>query len=257
MTEGLPLLSASKIKTYKTCARQYYYRYVVDHNNRPLEDKNVAALLGSALHSAIELKYKEDKSPIFTFQEYMQQTLEQWEADDRNINALGYYNTAIKVGKQILKDFNWDAYTPIELEYSFTLPFPNKDNPIVMITGLIDMITSDGDVIDHKSASSAPSQVDVDNDAQFIIYAWAYEQIYGKPARRVIWNHLRTNKEIVLNTDNLTNRLIQLESDIQALINARHYARINISDTCKKRCSYFSKCFHVESTEALVVEETE
>lgn len=252
--EGLTAISASKIKAFKTCARQYYYRYIIDREDRPLEDKNVAALLGTALHSAIEKKYKEDASPLFTFQTVMADTLEKWEAEDKKINALGYYNTALKVGKQIIKEFDWTLYNPQHLEYAFTLPFPNAEQPIVMINGLIDMITYDGVVIDHKSASVAPTQVDLDNDAQFIIYAWAYEQLNGYAPRKVVWNHLRTAKPYIFDQTNLEDRIAQLSIDIRALLNEQEYPRINISDTCKKRCSYFNKCFHTTADILDIVE---
>lgn len=92
--EGLPTISASRIKVYKTCARQYQYKYVIAREDRPEDHKNVAALLGTALHAAIEKKYKEGKSPTATFQMVMMETMDLWQAEKRVINALDYYPRA-------------------------------------------------------------------------------------------------------------------------------------------------------------------
>lgn len=241
--EGLPTVSASKVKTYKTCARQYQHKYVTAYNDRPAEDKNVAALLGTALHKAIEMKYSEGKSPTGIFQQVMSETIEQWENDGLNIKALDYYARAMKVGKDILKNYPWDMFNPIELEFSFTLPFPH-DNPIVNITGIIDHIDIDGSIMDHKSATYAPNQDELDNDPQFIIYYWAYEQIYKQYPYRTIWNHLRTNRQIVANiAHNYDLKLEQLTLDIEGMLANTRYPRRLMDNVCRTRCSFFTLCY--------------
>lgn len=248
--EPIRTISASKLKVYKTCARQYQNKYVLPYDDRPLDDKNVAALLGSALHKAIELKYKDESvSPTYIFQEYMSTTLDEWENSGFKINAADYFPRALKVGKDILNNFNWAQFTPLDLEYSFTLPFPNKHMPLVNITGVIDLIDMDGTIVDHKSASYAPIQEELDNDPQFIIYRWAYEQIYGHPPHRVIWNHLRTAKLIEANiNNNYEFKLQRLTEDIKAMLYNNYFARRQMDDTCRKRCSFFALCYGTNNT---------
>lgn len=256
--EGLRTVSASKIKVYKTCARQYEYKYVIPFADRPADDKNVAGLLGTALHKAIELKYKEDKSPTGTFQTVMTGTLDEWENKRYKINALDYFPRAMKVGKEILTKFKWDQFTPQDLEYSFTLPFPNPENPIVNITGVIDLVDMSGLVADHKSASVAPIQDELDNDPQFIIYYWAYEQMYGVKPWKVIWNHLRTAKLIEANIEhNYELKIARLTEDINAMLNNHHYQRRQMDDTCRKKCSFYTLCYGEKAPITLDVEAVE
>jgi hypothetical protein len=255
--DGLPMVSASKIKVYKTCARQYQHKYITPHNDRPEDHKNVAALLGTALHKAIEEYYTEQKSPIGVFQQVMAQTVEEWDVAGYTIKALDYYPRAIKVGKDILTKFDWSRFTPQELEYTFTLPFPSRDNPLVNVTGVIDLLDMTGAVIDHKSTSYAPNQDELDNDPQFILYYWAYEQIYGQAPYRVIWNHLRTHKLIDANiTHNYALKLEQLQLDIQGLLLNTQYPRRLMDDVCRKKCSFFKLCYG-DSAPQVIIEEDE
>lgn len=247
--QTLQTISASKLKTYKTCARQYYYKYMLPYHERPADDKNVAALLGTALHRAIELKYRNGDSPTAVFQNVMSETLDEWERKNLKINAASYFTQAQKVGKDILKSFDWDKFNPIELEYAFTLPFPDNRNPLVNITGYIDLIDTSGIVVDHKSASQAPIQDELDNDVQFLIYAWAYQQLYHTQPKKVIWNHLRTAKLYEAHVmDNYDDKIEQLTQDIKGMLAATHFVRRQIDETCRKRCSFFENCYGVRST---------
>lgn len=256
--DGLPTISASRVKVYKTCARQYEYKYVITKEDRPEDRKNVAALLGTALHKAIELKYTEGKSPTAVFQQVMTETLDGWEDEGLQINALDYFSRALKIGKDILQKYPWDRFTPMELEYTFTLPFPSFDNAIVNVTGIIDQIDMDGSIIDHKSASYAPSQDVLDNDPQFILYYWAYTQIYGYPPYRVIWNHLRTDRQIIANIEhNYALKIDQLTYDIQAMLENTRYPRRAMDDVCKKQCSFYSLCYGDRPLQLAKAEETE
>ena len=243
----LQTISASKLKVFKTCAKQYYYSYIVPRGDRPERDKNVAALLGTALHKAIEERYRNNANPTVVFQTVMSETLTEWEDKEYKIIAADYYPRALSVGKEILRNFNWDWFTPLHLEYKFTLPFPNKEYPIVNITGVIDHIDSLGFIADHKSDKLAPNQDELDNNAQFIIYYWAYEQMYGHPPKGIYWNHLRTGKLIEANiANNYRDKLLQLEHDILSMLNMKYFARINMSDTCRKKCSFFEQCYGVK-----------
>lgn len=244
---NLPTVSASKIKVYKTCARQYKNKYALAYAERPVDDKNVAALLGTALHRAIELYYKDGTRPTFTFQNVMNDTIAEWEAAQYKINMAGYFTQAMKVGRDILDKFDWKRFNPVELELAFTLPFPNAITPIANVTGYIDLVDSQGNiynVVDHKSASQAPNQDELNNDPQFVLYAWAAEQIYGSRPQNIIWNHLRTQKLYIadVHTD-YDNKIAQLTEDIIAMISAKHYARRQMDEVCKRKCSFYELCY--------------
>ena len=47
-------------------------------------------------------------------------------------------------------------------------------------------------VVDFKSGARKPSPKDLDDDLQFTIYAFAIEQMMGRPVEKVVHCHLRT-----------------------------------------------------------------
>lgn len=242
--EGLPVVSASKIKTYRTCARQYKYKYEGIRADRPEDHRNIAALLGTALHKAIEVYYREGISATGTFQRVMVDTLEEWETNNYTVHMMDYYPRAMKVGKDILNTFNWSQFTPIEVEYKFTLPFPNAENPFVNITGVIDLLDASGMIVDHKSATYAPNQNAVNHDPQFILYAWAIQQIQGVLPQRVVWNHLRTARLIDVDVyTNYADKITQLIEDMRGMLINTLYPRKLLDDTCMKRCSFYTLCY--------------
>lgn len=242
---GLMTVSASKIKVYRKCSRQFYYKYKLPHNDRPEDSKNIASLMGSALHKAIELKYREDKSPTGTFQSVMDSTLDEWETAGFDIKGMDYLSRSKKVGMDIIKAFDWNQFNPTELEYAFTLPFPSAENPIVNMTGYIDLIDMDGRVVDHKSTATAPNADELDNDPQFLIYYWAYQQLHGEAPWKVIWNHLRTDKQLEAHIkEDYDFKLAQMIEDVQDLVNSGpHYARKEMDSFCRSVCSFRTLCY--------------
>lgn len=240
----LQTISASRIKTYKTCAKQYYYKYIVEKENRPEQDKNIGALLGTSLHKAIELYYK-DKSPaIKTFQTTMTETYDQWNDNNHTIRGEEWFSKSMKLGKTILNEFDWDFWQPKELELNFTLPFPTKYKSIVHINGIIDIIDTREWIVDHKSQRKTPTQDEMDNDPQFILYAWAYKELYGNLPAKIYWNELRTGRKIEVHSlRDFNMKLTQLTTDIEAMLENKKYARRQMDRVCKTECSFYSLCF--------------
>lgn len=246
---ALQTFSASRIKTYKKCARQYKYKYVTARKDRQEEDKNVASLMGLALHKAIEAHYRDNKSATATFQNFMTTTLDEWEQSNATIKGMEYLARSIKVGKEILTKFPWNDFNPLELEYNFTLPFPNKHAPLVNINGIIDCLDMSGAVIDWKSASYAPNQDELDHDPQFLLYYWAYQQIHGEVPWKIIWYHLRTYTAYEANIAyNYDMKLDQLTEDIKAMLNpTQFYARKELDRFCRENCSFYELCYGLRS----------
>lgn len=255
MTE-LRTISASRINVFRKCSRQYYYKYVLPREDRPEDSKNTAALMGTALHKAIEAHYKDFANPLSTFQEVMRNTLTEWESTGLTIKGAEYFTKGMKDGQSILKTFDWNRWKPKELEYEFTLPFPNAENPIVMITGLIDLIDIHGTIADHKSSKTAPNQDELDNNPQFLIYAWAYKQIWGALPNKVIWNHLRTGKLYTANiAHNFEFKLAQLTLDIEAMLQANAFQRKEMDSFCRNVCSFYTQCYGETAPKTVSVDE--
>lgn len=241
----LQTISASKIKTYRTCAKKYYYTYKLAYKDRPEQEKNIGALYGTALHEAIEQRYRTGANPVFVFDAEMNRIHEEWSTKGYIIRGEEWLSKFLKDGRKILKEFDWNRFNPLELEYSFVLPFPNTSNPIVYIEGVIDHIDVAEFIADHKSQSKLPPLDTINNDAQFIIYTWAYKELYGVMPNAVYWNNLRTNELIPIDVYTAYDKkLIRLQEDIEAMLNATHFARINLDQkVCKRECSFYELCF--------------
>lgn len=248
MLNNLITISASRLKTFRTCQRQHYYKYTLPKGHRPEEAYSVAALLGKALHKAIEMYYRKQALPSLTFQEYMLSEYEAWEKSGIKIKGEEYLSKSLKDGKDILKKMDFSLWNPTSLELKFDLPFPNPEDAIVRINGVIDLIDITGAVIDHKSSNRMPTQEKLDHDLQFLIYTWAYQQISGYMPYKVYWNHLRNGRLLEFNiTHNYEFKLEQLTRDIQALIgtqdNIEYNQRRILDDVCVKECSFYTLCY--------------
>jgi ATP-dependent helicase/nuclease subunit B len=254
MTDQLQKISASKIKLYRTCQRRYYYRYLLPYSIRPEDELSSAALTGKAIHKIIEQHYRNRMAgvsveDVLTFQ-LQKLMVEEIEKHDK-IKGHEWLSKALADGKKMLNLFDWDRWKPVELEYEFTLPFPNRDNPIALMTGFIDMISQDGDgyvAVDWKSGQEMPTAKELANDPQFIIYAWALREIYNKLPENIYWYHLRNGKllsaDVINNLDTLIDRLIpDVTSMIKSIITLEDNPRRLMDKVCVRQCPFFDKCY--------------
>jgi len=242
-------ISASRLKSFRTCQRQYFYKYVLPKNQRPKDQAGISALFGTALHKTIEAYYKDSTiNPTFYFQDYLLKAVEEQEKIGQ-VKGAEWVNKLMAMGKKILREFDWTRFDPIQLEFEFLLPYPNKEAPLFYVTGIIDMITRDGRVIDHKSQSRVPTKDLLDNDGQFILYAWAYQQIYGQLPTAVVWNQLRTGKLVEIDIfTGFDQKLTYLVEDIMAMISKTSktqadYPRRQIDTTCQRECAFYNLCY--------------
>lgn len=251
---NLPTLSVSRVKMYRTCARKYYLRYILPKDQRPEEQKNIYALKGTALHASIEAYYtlynkdadevKALNKALGVYQETLLTTLSTWQ-EEAPVVGEEYAGAALKDGKEILRKLSYHTLVPDVMEYRFALPFPNAESPICWMEGIIDMITKDGTIVDHKSNSKAPSEKDLKQDPQFLVYRWAYEQIYGSAPYRVVWHHLKTGEFFPVDLSDYDVLLDRFTGDVQDLVSRVFTippARRLLDQECKQ-CMFFSTCY--------------
>jgi len=202
---SLSILSPSKLKTFLTCPRKYYYDYI---ERRPSE-KHPAAALGTAVHKTIETVYKERIDPVLFF-------LNEFDAElARHGIELDAYSKYKMDGVKMVGDYDYAKRIPIEMEYSFrALPFPNQADAICAFNGIIDQ-TYEWGFVDLKTNARKPSQTTLDNDPQFIIYNWAFEEIFNYKPERNVWHHLRTHEDIDADVDG---KLDQIIRDVTTLL---------------------------------------
>lgn len=179
--------SFSQLNCYTQCGREYYYTYVLGQKKR----KSSAMDFGKSIHSSLEKYYdiiKKDptntssaeKSSLKTFIKTFQGT-----EKDREMG--------LKLLKGYFKDDNKPYFRPKEVEYKFKtiLKHPITGKSLnIPIKGVIDLITEDEFIIDHKTASNAWTMDMVESDMQKIIYWIAYITLFGKSPRGFIHNFL-------------------------------------------------------------------
>jgi len=242
MTEGK--FSASRINTYKTCPRLYYFKYIEQLE----EPKHILTIMGSALHKSIEDFYAKGIPPQATFNKEFYSGVSYAEAQ---LGIVMGKNTPAQVsmlGKSIVDAIDW-GLKPLELEKAFELPFPNKENPVCILRGVIDMVLEDGVIIDHKSSKVQPSKKKLSENYQFILYAWAYKELYGKLPEKVYWHHLRTQQFIEADVlKDFDEKLTSIVNDVILIINDTQHEKVERNGFCDHVCHFKDRCWsnHVE-----------
>lgn len=184
----LPRLSASKLKVYQHCPKKYWYDYIKKYPKGP---RHPSALIGSSFHKAVEQFHKPEdtRDPMTVFTEEYKKACEEEGAEfDQLLWSDGVHMCLLYM--DVIRQ-------PVKMEREFFLDYP-LENPRYTIHGYIDQLYDWG-VVDLKTNKKRPTQKELDEDLQFIIYAWAFEQIQGYPPEKVIWYQARTGKDIVAN----------------------------------------------------------
>ena len=214
-------LSASQIKQYVDCRFQYFDKYRLFKFGA----QDTSGLYGTAIHKAIEMYYRNGSHPMATLQKTLSETLANWQDKGKDINYRYSYADMIGMGREMLEGFNFEQFTPKELEYKFNLPF--IDN--VEMRGYIDLITDDGILVDFKTAGRKPKSIN--NDWQFAIYSWAYRELNGVLPTAVYWYHMRDHSLIAFDTSKTDQVIEQVVEATQRLV-ADTFEDVNKTDKC-------------------------
>ena len=222
----LPKISASRLKRFLLCPRQFYYHYIEERE----EKKNIFAVLGTAVHRAIAAFFLEKRQPQSVF-------FEEWTTMIRDYNLYDDKNL-YRRGLDILDRYpHYDA-PPIEVEREYALPYPPED-PICMLTVVFDQVYDWG-VRDLKTNKNPPPQFELNNDLQFILYADAFSILFNKPPERVVWHQLESGKDIEARV--IGKREIAVDAIRGLLRNGYFYRKIGAHCTY---CSFKEECLDV------------
>jgi len=236
----LPEFSASRFNLYRTCARLYKLQYV----DGLTSNKHVYTVMGSALHYAIEQYYvKDNDAPVQVFSRHYNEAVSTAVNSDNGLVATHLIGKASQLGRGIIQEMNWDQFNPTYVEYGFKLPFP-AHNPLVLMRGFIDMITDDERIIDHKSSSKKPTAVELANNPQFLLYVWAYKELFGKLPKSVHWHHLRTSELLEAKVmENYDEKIKKLEEALSLILHDKEYAKISKNYFCERVCAHHDLCW--------------
>lgn len=176
MARPLRRLSPSSIRAYERCPYMYHLRY----NERVRTPSTAAQLLGRAVHTVIEMYYKEKRdgndldveAAFDVLDDALDATLheldEEGRAEIEDLRELGYD----------LVEYYLDEVAPhirphlIEERFSFNVP--GVDVPMV---GYVDLVDQDGTVIDHKTAVSPFPSDYLAHDIQLLTYSLGYNAL--------------------------------------------------------------------------------
>jgi len=201
-------LSSSQINLYLLCGLKYRYQYV---EKLPKPFRPSALAFGSVLHSTLSWIHKQEMngrkvSPdmvlrIFDADWYSQKTdMEiRYKENERELGLT-------ILGKEMLQLFLEEPRKPVKgTEVSFTVPLVNprtKENLGINLEGFFDLIEADDTIVEYKTSATTINQSDVDNHLQLTAYGYAFEVLFGKPAKgfRIV-NFVKNKKPKIVTTE--------------------------------------------------------
>lgn len=174
-------LSASSIKTFLTCPRQYEFRYI----RKMVIPPNAALVTGSVFHKTLEAYYNDAMTSSVRLTpgqtaELSGDTLEEWVADNENTMSAEEKAEAHQILPDLVinyVDCIGQHIKPILTEKEFT--YTTQDG--VPLLGYIDLIydkpsndgTSNDAIADYKVTSKKLNKANLVNSLQFNLYALA------------------------------------------------------------------------------------
>jgi len=222
-------LSFSQINMYSRCGIQYYFRYVEGIKIPPKS----ALVLGSAFHKAQEAEYKNkivtsEDLPIDEVLDVLSDNIERAFSEEVLLDE-EEQSKGKEVVKATIKDnstYMMKEYyevvakntTPVAVEEQFILT-----DMIVPIVGYIDLITSEGIVVDTKTASRTPASDEADKSQQLTIYALGHLKYYGHFPSKLRLDYVvkpKNNKSqiVSLETTRSNEQIARLERRIRRVV---------------------------------------
>lgn len=177
-------VSQSKIKTWRQCRKQYYYKYVMKITKK---FKPFPLLRGSIIHEMMESHYK-GKDP---WKSYKLSMKEHAKAIRLNPEEYGSMPEDLKMMMEgYFKFYKNEKLKPMRVEYEFRTKLVND----IFITGKIDLIARDQKLnwmVEHKCHNVIPSGSIVPySNLQSALYVWVWNKEEDKKLDGVMWNYL-------------------------------------------------------------------
>lgn len=242
-------LSFQKINIYSRCGLQYYFRYIKGIQLPP----TTAIAMGKAIHKSIETYYASKKESgkdpdldllLSTYSDELENAfseelfLEEEEhtkgkskiKDElKNIGIIGLKTYYKERAPQIVPFLIEEEFKLDLSEIAEKLGFDKTSYENIILTGYIDLVDTEGNIIDHKlRRNSSPSKDEAHKSQQLTIYSLGYNYLLGELPKSVKLDNI-----IVSNSKNV--KLITLEAtrnedDIKRLLRRT----IRIIDGIKK-----------------------
>ena len=181
-------LSYSQLALYLECPLKYRFRYV---DEIKAEGVSAALVFGKAVHAALAKFYTDvQDGRLFSLALFLEVFEEAWREGCEGVYVVfrkeENFEALLAQGKEMLRLFARLAMPlrviAVEVPFEFKLENPETGKEFhIPIKGVIDLIEEDEHgtlwVVDHKTASRAFSDHDLNADLQLMIYAAAVEQL--------------------------------------------------------------------------------
>lgn len=216
------LLSASSIKDFLACERKYWYRRYASKLAVP----NEYLIRGRVVHEVIE-KYWDDSSAGLMYLNTLDDGTFNMDKADLHIKMF-YNNFSNLLSENDLIEYKF------KVKYDEDVYFIGKFDWIIQGTGV---------VIDWKTNRSTPK--DISKDPQFLLYYYAYTQLFNSPPSSVYFASLTRGKFVKFNFSqrNLDILLGDIIPDMLEHINEDKFQPSGLfkNVTCKF-CSFREHC---------------
>lgn len=179
-------LSVTRISTYQSCPRKYWYSYTMKIET----PKSEGFFFGSAIHAGLENFYNR-KDPMqgvnnslfgkkTTIGEQAKEGVDPYKLHKQAKNIFEAYPDKATYFKPKLVE-NWFTVPLIHPETKEKLP--------CLLTGKMDLVTADEAIVDHKTTNNPNSTFfDKQNELQASGYSYAYFMKFGELPKKFIYN---------------------------------------------------------------------
>lgn len=193
-------LSATLVKTYRTCPRQYRYRYV----ERLPTVLTAPLAFGRAIHDTLcELHGRlveyglclDLTEALDAFDRRWSEVLKAERAllQDPEAEARQYGELAADILLRYVEQYR-DRPPPLAVEFPFEITWQN--HTIIGYVDRIDEVEAGLEIVEFKTGKRKPSRKEIDEDLQLILYAKGVREALGCPVTRVVYVHLRDGAEL-------------------------------------------------------------
>lgn len=191
--EEKPHISPTQLGMYNRCGQQYNFRYIQGLKVPP----GMALLKGSAVHSGAEFNFSQkiesgEDAPLNDMRDAAITAFNLRKADGYELSAeetsIGHdkvlgatTDSTIKL-IDIFATFIAPRIQPVLVEEKMRVVLPNSEFDLLSI---VDVVTSDGWIIDLKTGKRKKPVTEVDRSDQLSWLAMAYQRLYEKRAKGV------------------------------------------------------------------------
>lgn len=203
----MTVYSHSRLATFETCPRQYWYQYIEKPEIEAAE--SVEAFLGSRVHDALEELYRRRiGGRVMTARElvdwYEAQWAKEWTDAVEIVRTEFSAKDYRRAGREALQAYHaryapFDQGRTLRLEGRVNIDLAGDGK--YQLLGYMDRLDQRGDgvyeVHDYKTSQHVPTQAEADSDRQLALYQIGVQQTWPDAKRvELVWHYVRFDKEI-------------------------------------------------------------